>query len=64
VRGVVTAFDPAVGLGTVRTDVGEEHRFHCVEIADGTRHIDVGTAVEFEVRAKLGEREAACLRPI
>jgi CspA family cold shock protein len=33
--------------------------FHCVEIADGTRSIGVGTRVRFEVVAKLGRYEAA-----
>lgn len=61
--GVVIAFDAAAGLGTVGGDGGGEHLFHCVEIADGTRTIDVGTAVEFEPRPKLGSIEAGCLRP-
>lgn len=60
-RGSVTAFDPDAGLGTVHGDDGIDYRFHCVEIADGTRTIDVGTAVEFRRIAKLGTYEAGCL---
>ena len=38
------------------------HLFHCVEIADGTRTIEVGTDVEFECMVKFGADEAANLR--
>ncbi len=38
------------------------HLFHCVEIADGTRTIDVGADVEFDVLVKFGHDEAANLR--
>ncbi len=36
--------------------------FHCVEIADGTRTIEVGTPVEFELMVKFGNEEARALR--
>ena len=62
-RGVVTTFDPAVGLGVVTADDGTEHGFHCVEIADGSRTIEVGRSVEFELLAKLGRYEASEIRP-
>ena len=43
-------FDDAEGYGTVaRPSDGAEHFFHCTAIADGTRTIDVGAAVTFEV---------------
>lgn len=62
--GVVVAFDAEVGLGTVRADDGAELGFHCVEIADGSRRIDVGTPVRFGVRAGRGGRwEAAAVTP-
>lgn len=48
-RGVVTAFDEAVGLGTVRSTDGVELPFHCTAIADGTRNIAEGTAVQYRV---------------
>lgn len=64
VSGVVTEFDEAVGLGEVRADDGLAYPFHCVEIADGSRNIDVGTPVAFLVVAKLGRQEAAAIRPV
>ena len=50
-RGTVAEFDEARGYGTVRADDGQELFFHCTQIADGTRTIEVGGAVEFELRA-------------
>ncbi len=61
--GVVTAFEPDVGLGTVTDAAGTEYRFHCIEIADGSRDIAVGAEVGFDVIPKLGRWEAARLRP-
>lgn len=62
--GTVTAFDDAAGLGTVTAADGTVYPFHCVEIDDGTRHIDVGTAVTFQVLRKLGGVEAGAIAPI
>lgn len=59
--GVVTSFDDAVGLGEVRGDDGFTYPFHCVEIADGTRTIEVDAPVVFLVLAKLGRHEAAAI---
>jgi CspA family cold shock protein len=61
-RGTVTAFDEAVGLGTILEEDGAEFAFHCIEIADGSRSIDVGAEVSFDVLAKFGRREAANIR--
>ncbi|MBA3287748.1 MAG: cold shock domain-containing protein [Acidimicrobiia bacterium] len=62
--GVVVAFDEHAGLGRVRRDDdGVELLFHCVEIADGSRSIAVGTPVEFDLLRKFGRDEAARLRP-
>ncbi len=58
-RGIVSAFDAPSGLGVVRGDDGVEYPFHCIEIADGTREIEAGTAVTFSILAKLGRYEAA-----
>jgi cold shock CspA family protein len=54
----VIAFDAHVGLGTVRLDDGREIPFHCAEIADGSRRIEVGESVSCEVRQKFGRPEA------
>ena len=61
--GRVTDFDEQVGLGHVTADDGTAHLFHCVEIADGTRTIDVGTRVQFDVMVKFDSPEASQLRP-
>ena len=60
--GTVTAFDDASGLGTIASD-DVQVPFHCIAIADGTRSIEVGTAVTFDLLAKLGRYEAADIRP-
>ena len=57
--GVVTEFDERVGLGTVEAGTGERYRFHCTQVGDGTRTIEVGTRVRFDVVAgHLGQWEA------
>lgn len=63
-RGTVVDFDEHRGTGTVRDADGTEHPFHCTQIADGSRTIAVGTAVEYEVvPGHLGRWEAAGVRP-
>ena len=63
--GVVAAFDEQAGYGTVRSDAGTEHFFHCTQIADGSRSIEVGTPVEFVIMpGHLGRWEAARLAPM
>jgi hypothetical protein len=61
--GTVTAFDQQVGLGEVTDTVGTVWPFHCIAIADGSRTIDVGTAVTFASLPKLGRYEATDIRP-
>ena len=64
VRARVSAFDEHRGIGEVRTDDGQQLRFHCTAIADGTRTIPIGTEVEVTiVNGPLGDYEAAHLRP-
>jgi cold shock CspA family protein len=63
-RGVVSEFDEAAGLGTVTADDGAVYGFHCTQIADGTRTIAVGTRVCFDVVAwHRGRYEAVALSP-
>ena len=62
-RGTVAEFDEPKGYGTVRATDGRDLFFHCTQIADGTRTIPVGEAVEFEVVAgHKGNWEAADIR--
>ena len=61
-RGTVVEFDEAVGLGTVRAISGQNYPFHCTQIADGSRTIEVGAAVDFQVvPAHHGRWEAAAV---
>ena len=60
--GTVASFDAQAGLGSIVTDDGSTHTFHCIEIADGSRDIDVGAVVTFDLLAKLGRYEAANIR--
>jgi cold shock CspA family protein len=65
VTGVVTEFDEPAGFGTVTADGGGEHFFHCTAIADGTRTIELGAQVTFEVvPGRQGRWEATDLRPV
>lgn len=58
--GTITAFDDARGLGEVTGDDGVVRPFHCTAIADGSRTVEAGTAVTFEVVAgRMGRWEAA-----
>jgi cold shock CspA family protein len=47
--GRVVTFDEHAGYGSVRAEDGTELSFHCTAIADGSRTIEVGTAVTFDV---------------
>lgn len=62
--GTITEFDEAKGLGTVTADNGTAYVFHVIEIADGTRSIDVGQAVRFQPLAKFGRFQASKLRKV
>ena len=48
-RGTVADFDEHVGIGTVRAEDGRELFFHCTQLTDGSRTIDVGALVRFEI---------------
>ena len=63
--GTVVAFDPRGGYGTVARADGVEHVFHLTAIADGSRSIEVGTTVAYElVAGHLGRWEAADLHSL
>ena len=60
-EGRVAAFDERRGLGTIEAE-GGEYPFHCTAILDGTRTIDVGAEVSFEVQAAgMGRWEATAI---
>ena len=52
-HGVVREFDEQRGWGTVESG-GRTYPFHCTQISDGTRTIEVATRVTFEVAAGVG----------
>ncbi len=59
-HGAVARFDTERGLGEIVGADGAMYPFHSTVIADGSRTIAVGTAVEFEVIAgHLGRWEAS-----
>jgi CspA family cold shock protein len=60
-NGVVTGFDEHVGLGVITDGAGSEYPFHCAEIADGTRTIEIGADVEFRPLPKFGRVEASAI---
>ena len=61
--GRVESFDSRRGLGEVRGADGRIYSFHCTKIADGSREIPVGVAVEFSVApGPLGRWEAVDIR--
>ena len=63
--GRVDAFDEQRGTGVVIAETGERFPFHSTAIADGSREIPVGVAVEFRVApGPLGRWEAIEIRPV
>ena len=58
----MASFDDPAGYGLIRADDGREFFFHCTAIADGTRQIDEGATVTFDVvPGRLGRWEAAAI---
>ena len=47
--GSVASFDEETGWGVVRSGDGDDYPFHCTAIADGTRTIGAGVAVNFQL---------------
>ena len=60
--GTVSSFDTDSGIGAIEAADGSIRRFHCIEIADGSRDIPVGADVRFDLLAKFGQYEAANIR--
>jgi cold shock CspA family protein len=56
--GTVTQFDRMVGLGEITDGEGRVWPFHCAMLTDGTRNVEVGTAVQFTVRFHVVREEA------
>jgi hypothetical protein len=65
VEGLIESFDDHRGDGVLLSDEGERFYFHCVAIADGTRHIDPGVRARGERRVgHVGRDEVAAVREL
>lgn len=56
--GHVEQFNFDRGLGMIWAS-GQEYLFHCAEIVDGTRDINIGASVSFVVAHRFGIIEAS-----
>jgi cold shock CspA family protein len=63
-NGVVSEFSIERGLGTVTSQDGRSYLFHAIEIADGSRAIDVGRRVVFRTLPRFGELQAGAIRKV
>ena len=65
VEGVVAEFDEHAGFGVVRSDDGAEHWFHCTRLIDGSRTIETGTRVRYDVvSGHMGRWEASAVERV
>lgn len=62
--GTVVEFDESAGLGLLSDDRGQRWPFHCVSIADGSRTIEIGAQVTFQLRFCTLRREAVAISPV
>ncbi len=64
-KGAVAGFDEHAGMGTIRAEDGRELFFHCTQLVDGSRRIEVGAGVRFEVvPGHLGKWEASAVEKL
>jgi len=64
-QGTVVEFDYERGLGMLVADDGRRLGFHCTAVADGSRRVEAGARVVFEVMAgRRGRWEATAIRPL
>ncbi len=57
-NGVVASFNCHRGLGYIAVG-DDQYLFHCAELVDGTREIEVGAEVGFVVAQRFGNLEAS-----
>ena len=57
-NGVVVSFNSHRGLGYIAVG-DEQYLFHCAELVDLTREIEVGAQVSFVVAHRFGNLEAS-----
>lgn len=64
-HGEVTSFDDGLAYGEVTDNDGDVFFFHCTQIVDGSRTIQVGAHVEFTlVPGHIGRWEASEVMPL
>ncbi len=56
--GHVTQFDRRIGLGEITDSDGRVWPFHCAMLTDGSRMIELGTAVQFQPQFHVVRDEA------
>jgi hypothetical protein len=56
--GHVTQFDRRIGLGEITDSDGRVWPFHCAMLTDGSRMIELGTAVQFRPQFHVVRDEA------
>ncbi len=56
--GYVTQFDRRIGLGEITDSDGRVWPFHCAMLTDGSRMVEVGTAVQFRPQFHVVRDEA------
>lgn len=61
--GTVSSFDERRGLGEITDDSGAVWPFHCAEISDGSRQINVGQRVTFVTKFHVARVEAFGVTP-
>lgn len=65
VTGLIESFDDRRGDGVLLSEEGERFYFHCVAIANGTRHIEPGVRAQGERRVgHLGRDEVVAVSEI
>ncbi len=57
-NGIVESFNSHRGLGYISAN-GVQYLFHCAEIIDGTREIEIGAKVSFIAAQRFGNVEAS-----
>lgn len=63
-EGFVAEFEEAAGLGVVESVDRTRYLFHCIDLSDGSRSVELLQRVEFEVVLRFGRYEARHIRKL
>ncbi len=64
IEGIVSEFADDRGLGTIVSGDGAAFLFHVIEIADGTRSVEVGQSVRFQPLPRFGAVQAGAIHKV